>query len=96
MPEDLPQGYYLENFNYLFDFVGTHYKTKDLKETLSQIEKQFGKGSVMKLGQSDALKGISVISTGSISLDNALGVRWSSSWPYRRNIWSKKLLGKPV
>ena len=39
-----------------------------------QIEKQFGKGSIMKLGQSDALKGISVISTGSISLDNALGV----------------------
>ena len=47
---------------------------KALDLAFTQIEKQFGKGSIMKLGQSDALKGISVISTGSISLDNALGV----------------------
>jgi recombination protein RecA len=47
---------------------------KALDLALTQIEKQFGKGSIMKLGQADALKGISVISTGSISLDSALGV----------------------
>ena len=47
---------------------------KAIDLAFTQIEKQFGKGSIMKLGQSDALKGISVISTGSISLDNALGV----------------------
>ena len=39
-----------------------------------QIEKQFGKGSIMKLGQAEAQRGIPVISTGSISLDSALGV----------------------
>ena len=47
---------------------------KALDLAFTQIEKQFGKGSIMKLGQADTLKGISVISTGSISLDNALGV----------------------
>ena len=47
---------------------------KAIDLAFTQIEKQFGKGSIMKLGQSDALKGISVISTGSISLDSALGV----------------------
>ena len=47
---------------------------KAIDLAFTQIEKQFGKGSIMKLGQSYALKGISVISTGSISLDNALGV----------------------
>ena len=47
---------------------------KALDLALTQIEKQFGKGSIMKLGQADALQGISVISTGSISLDSALGV----------------------
>jgi len=47
---------------------------KALDLAFTQIEKQFGKGSIMKLGQAGALKGISVISTGSISLDNALGV----------------------
>ena len=47
---------------------------KALDLAFTQIEKQFGKRSIMKLGQAGALKGISVISTGSISLDNALGV----------------------
>jgi len=37
---------------------------KALDLAFTQIEKQFGKGSIMKLGQADALKGISVISTG--------------------------------
>jgi len=41
---------------------------------LSQIEKQFGKGSIMRLGNKEAIVPISVISTGSISFDAALGV----------------------
>ncbi|PIQ99318.1 MAG: recombinase RecA [Nitrospinae bacterium CG11_big_fil_rev_8_21_14_0_20_45_15] len=49
-------------------------KEKALELAFSQIEKQFGKGSIMKLGQAGAQKGIPVISTGSITLDNALGV----------------------
>jgi recombination protein RecA len=49
-------------------------KNKALEMAFMQIEKQFGKGSIMKLGQAEAQKGIQVISTGSISLDSALGV----------------------
>src|SRR3954447_22920014 len=44
-----------------------------LESTLGQIEKQFGKGSVVRLGSKEAILPISVISTGSISLDSALG-----------------------
>ena len=49
-------------------------RDKALELALTQIEKQFGKGSIMKLGQAESLKGVDVISTGSISLDSALGV----------------------
>jgi len=49
-------------------------KDKALELALTQIEKQFGKGSIMKLGQAGSLKGVDVISTGSISLDSCLGV----------------------
>src|ERR1700689_3102009 len=42
--------------------------------TMAQIEKQFGKGSIMKLGSKGAIVPISVISTGAISFDAALGV----------------------
>jgi recombination protein RecA len=42
--------------------------------TLGQIEKQFGKGSIVRLGSKDAILPVSVISTGSISVDSALGV----------------------
>ena len=45
-----------------------------LKDTLLAIEKQFGKGSIMRLGEPEMAQNISVISTGSISLDLALGV----------------------
>ena len=45
-----------------------------LNVALSQIEKQFGKGSVMRLGDAEPMRGIDVISTGSLSLDIALGV----------------------
>ena len=49
-------------------------RTRALDLTLGQIEKQFGKGSIVRLGSKDALVPVSVISTGSISLDAALGV----------------------
>ena len=47
---------------------------KAIELALAGIEKQFGKGSIMKLGAKDAIVPISVISTGSISFDAALGV----------------------
>jgi recombination protein RecA len=47
---------------------------KALDLALSQIEKQFGKGSIMRLGSKEAVVPIAVISTGSISFDAALGV----------------------
>ncbi len=49
-------------------------RAKAVETALSQIEKQFGKGSIMRLGAKDAIVPISVISTGSISFDAALGV----------------------
>jgi recombination protein RecA len=49
-------------------------KTRAVDTAISQIEKQFGKGSIMKLGSKEAVVPISVISTGSISFDAALGV----------------------
>src|SRR5450432_3511921 len=48
-------------------------RARALETTLSQIEKQFGKGSILRLGSKDAIVPIQVISTGSISLDSALG-----------------------
>jgi recombination protein RecA len=49
-------------------------KKKALGAALSQIEKQFGKGSVMRLGDSTASRDIEAISTGSLTLDIALGI----------------------
>jgi recombination protein RecA len=49
-------------------------KSKALAAALSQIEKQFGKGSIMRLGDSDIARDIQVVSTGSLGLDIALGV----------------------
>jgi recombination protein RecA len=49
-------------------------RSRMLGLALSQIEKQFGKGSILRLGSKDAIVPVSVISTGSISLDYALGV----------------------
>ena len=49
-------------------------KKKALELAVTQIEKQFGKGSIMKLGTGDVLDDVQVISTGSLSLDVALGV----------------------
>src|ERR1700682_5276839 len=49
-------------------------RARVLELTLGQIEKQFGKGSILRLGSKDAIVPVAVISTGSISLDAALGV----------------------
>ena len=49
-------------------------KTKAIDLALAQIEKQFGKGSIMRLGSKEALVPVEVIPTGSISFDAALGV----------------------
>jgi len=49
-------------------------KSKALAAALSQIEKQFGKGAVMRLGETEIVRDFDVVSTGSIGLDLALGV----------------------
>src|SRR5581483_9600082 len=49
-------------------------RARALDLALGQIEKQFGKGSILRLGSKDAIVPVSVISTGSISIDSALGV----------------------
>ncbi len=49
-------------------------KAKALAAALAQIEKQFGKGSIMKMGEGSVVNDIQVVSTGSLGLDIALGV----------------------
>ena len=49
-------------------------KAKALQAALAQIEKQFGKGSIMRLGEGEVIDDIEVVSTGSLGLDIALGV----------------------
>ncbi len=49
-------------------------RKKALSAALSQIEKQFGKGSVMRMGDAGAVRQVEVVSTGSLELDIALGV----------------------
>ena len=49
-------------------------KSKALQAALAQIEKQFGKGTIMRLGDGEAIADIQVVSTGSLGLDIALGV----------------------
>jgi len=55
-------------------FVPNKEKAKALELAVAQIEKQFGKGAIMKLGDDRALVPVDVISTGSVGLDIALGV----------------------
>ena len=57
-----------------FEEVKPEDKQKALEAALTYIEKQFGKGAVMKLGDSSAKMSVEVIPTGSLSLDIALGV----------------------
>ena len=54
--------------------AATTEKQKALQAALAQIEKQFGKGSIMRLGEGEAIEDIQVVSTGSLGLDIALGV----------------------
>ena len=49
-------------------------KLKALDAAVGQIEKQFGKGSIMRLGQNNIVAPVEVISTGAISIDYALGI----------------------
>ena len=49
-------------------------RDRAISSAISQIEKEFGKGSIMKLGTGNVIKGIETISTGSLALDVALGV----------------------
>src|ERR1700752_5031632 len=49
-------------------------RTKALDIAVGQIEKQFGKGSIMRLGQRGAIGPVDVIPTGAISIDYALGI----------------------
>ncbi|MGD2112377.1 MAG: recombinase RecA, partial [Gammaproteobacteria bacterium] len=49
-------------------------KRKALSAALSQIEKQFGKGAVMRMGDVSAVRDVAVVSTGSLGLDVALGI----------------------
>jgi recombination protein RecA len=52
----------------------TKERSRAIDMAVSQIEKQFGKGSIMRLGQKDAIAPIASIPTGAISIDYALGV----------------------
>ena len=54
--------------------VGNMDKSKSLEAALGQIEKQFGKGSIMKLGGDKAIAEIEGVSSGSLGLDIALGI----------------------
>ncbi len=53
---------------------GSDDKQKALDQALAQIERSFGKGSIMRLGSKDVLPGVETVSTGSLGLDIALGV----------------------
>ena len=54
--------------------IDTNVRDKNLTAALGQIEKEFGKGAIMKLGDNNAATDVSVISTGALSLDIALGI----------------------
>ncbi len=63
-------------------------KNKALEAAISQIDDTFGKGSVMKLGQQTVMD-IESISTGSLSLDLALGIGGSAKRKSNRNLWTR-------
>jgi recombination protein RecA len=49
-------------------------KDKAIEAAVTQIERQFGKGSIMRLGSDEAVPGVPVINTGALPLDVALGI----------------------
>ena len=59
---------------------------KALEVAVGQIEKQFGKGSIMRLGQRNAISPTEAISTGSISIDFALGIGGAPARPRHRDL----------
>ena len=61
-------------------------KLKALDAALTQIERQYGKGAVMKLGDPSAQMNVETIPTGSLSLDIALGLGWYSQGQNHRDI----------
>jgi recombination protein RecA len=64
----------LQNQNHSGAAMMADERSKAIELAFSQIEKQFGKGSIMRLGSKEAIVPIAVISTGAISFDAALGV----------------------
>jgi hypothetical protein len=66
-------------------------KQKALDSALAQIERQFGKGSIMKLGGENAMPDIEATSTGSLGLDIALGIGGLPKGPDHRDLRSGKL-----
>ena len=65
--------------------TGAEAKKDALATALAQIEKQFGKGAVMKLGDNAAMQ-VDSISTGSLGLDMALGVGGVPPWAHRGGV----------
>ena len=63
-------------------------KLKALDAALAQIEKQFGKGAVMKLGDPATQMNVETIPTGSLSLDIALGLGGIPKGRIVENIWT--------
>jgi recombination protein RecA len=64
----------LQNAGQEFFNMDEKERSRALEAAVGQIEKQFGKGAILRLGAKDAIVPVSIISTGSISLDAALGV----------------------
>ena len=60
-------------------------KNKALQAALAQIEKQFGKGTIMRLGEGEVIEDIQVVSTGSLGLD--LRGRRTAKRTCHRDLW---------
>src|SRR5512132_2487754 len=73
-PAGLPLRRYFGDSIMPLDSPMDDQKSKALSAALAQIEKQFGKGSIMKMGEAQIANDLSVVSTGSLGLDIALGV----------------------
>jgi recombination protein RecA len=67
----IPKEFFMDNVK---SIAAAGEKAKALQAALAQIEKQFGKGTIMRLGEGEVIEDIQVVSTGSLGLDVALGV----------------------
>src|SRR2546430_8995013 len=63
-------------------------KSKALDAALSQIERNFGKGSIMRLGKNNKSMDVDTVSTGSLGLDIALGIGGRPPGPGGGNYWA--------